>query len=197
MRTRSLLPSGHRTFPSARWKLMARSQPQPLPGRVRWRPSHPARTASVPGIRAGPGARVDLLHQPRTPRFNADNRPLRGSARRAARPVAPPGRLDLVGGSRRPVRRPRQIAGRANRSRSSSDPAVPTPCQRRSAHMDIKTCQTARCDRHRPWSPPQCATYKADVGGSSPSAPTSVMCQDIGNVRTPGGFGCCHLRRGW
>jgi len=67
MRTRSLLPSGHRTFPSARWMLMARSQPQPLPGCVRWRRSHPARTASVPGIRAGPGARVDLLHQPRHP----------------------------------------------------------------------------------------------------------------------------------
>jgi hypothetical protein len=102
-----------------------------------WRPSHPARTASVPGIRAGPGARVDLQHQPRHPLQRRQPAPppersasiSAGSTPRSPRPARR---------SRRPVRRPRRIAGRANRSRSSSDPAVPTPCQRRSAHMGIR-----------------------------------------------------------
>jgi len=84
-----------------------------------WRPSHPARTASVPGIRAGPGARVDLLHQPRHPLQRRQPAPPRKrsvsiSAGSTPRPPRPARR------SRRPVRRPRRIAGRANRSPSSS-----------------------------------------------------------------------------
>jgi hypothetical protein len=56
--------------------------------------------------------------------------------------------------------------------------ALTLPCQRRANGDPLTwasgTCHTARCDRHRPWSPPQCATYKADVGGSTPSPPTLV-----------------------
>jgi hypothetical protein len=51
---------------------------------------------------------------------------------------------------------------------------LPTSCQRRSGHMVFSGCRRVRPDPQSPWSATQRATYKADVGGSSPSASTLV-----------------------
>lgn len=41
--------------------------------------------------------------------------------------------------------------------------------------MGVNRCYEAPIAAHDPWSPGNRATYKADVGGSSPSAPTVVL----------------------
>ena len=52
--------------------------------------------------------------------------------------------------------------------------SLPTACQRSNGDMRIRGFRMARIEPHITWSTPQRATYKADVGGSTPSAPTLV-----------------------
>ena len=64
------------------------------------------------------------------------------------------------------------VEGVRRRTPEAAAAGLPTSCQRTCGHMGLRACSVAWAEPQSPWSARQRATYKADVGGSSPSAPT-------------------------
>jgi hypothetical protein len=119
-----------------------------------------------PGVRVGIGGGVpEGRSHPR--RERALQRRHRGERRRRLPSKLATLRSDAVG-------HPLPASGQSRWPRTGCSD-LPTFCQRTGGSWRRVECQSVHSAPHMTWWPDSRCSYKADVGGSSPSAPTGVL----------------------